>query len=428
MILQRESLKNMINFKKLFNVKKFRKQLLIVLAIVGPGIITAFADNDAGGVATYSVAASKFGYSMLTTLIPITVVLMITQEIGSRMAVVTGKGLGDLIRERFGIRVSLVIFCLLFTVNLGVIVQDLGGLKDALGLFNLNVFIFLPLLVLFLFLFITKSSYAKVEKFFLFLIVFYLAYLISAILAKPDWGMVVKSVVVPDGKLSFDYFYTSIAVLGTTVTAWGQFFINSYVKDKKLSPDKLHYNQAEIYTGAILTDIFSLLMMVAVIATIFLHGVQIKGAADAALAIKPFAGDLASLMFGTGLLVAGFIGAAIVPLATAYAFSEFFGYEGSLDVDFNRSKLFYGFFMFQILLGFAIVMMPSVSLFKITLYADFLNGIFLPIIFFFLYKFANSEELMGEYKNTRFKNFLLITAGVVITFASLIGGFGKFFF
>ncbi len=414
--------------KKIFNVKKLRRQLIIALAIVGPGIITAFADNDAGGVATYSVAASKFGYSMITTLLPITVVLMITQEIGSRMAIVTGKGLGDLIRERFGIRVSLLIFCLLFTVNLGVIVQNLGGLKEALGLFNLNVFIFLPLLVLFLFLFITKSSYAKVEKFFLFLIVFYLTYLISAVLAKPDWGLALKSLAVPHGKLSFDYFYTSIAVLGTTVTAWGQFFINSYVKDKKLSPDKLHYNRAEIYAGAVLTDAISFLMMVAVIATIFLHGVHIMGAADAAIAIKPFAGDLAGIMFGTGLLVAGFIGAAIVPLATAYAFSEFFGYEGSLDVDFNRSKLFYGFFMFQILLGLAIVMMPSVSLFKITLYADFLNGIFLPIVFFFLYKFSNSEELMGEYKNTRLKNFLLITAGVVITVASLVGGIGKFFF
>jgi len=418
----------MINLKKIFNVKKLRRQLLIALAIVGPGIITAFADNDAGGVATYSVAASKFGYSMLTTLIPITVVLMITQEIGSRMAIVTGKGLGDLIRERFGIRVSLLIFCLLFTVNLGVIVQNLGGLKEALGLFNLNVFIFLPLLVLFLFLFITKSSYAKVEKFFLFLIVFYLTYLISAVLAKPDWGLAIKSLAVPPGKLSFDYFYTSIAVLGTTVTAWGQFFINSYVKDKKLSPDKLHYNRAEIYAGAFLTDAISFLMMVAVIATIFLHGVHIMGAADAAIAIKPFAGDLAGIMFGTGLLVAGFIGAAIVPLATAYAFSEFFGYEGSLDVDFNRSKLFYGFFMFQILLGLAIVMLPNVSLFKITLYADFLNGIFLPIVFFFLYKFSNSEELMGEYKNTKLKNFLLITAGVVITIAALAGGIGKFFF
>lgn len=401
--------------------------MLIVLAVVGPGIITAFADNDAGGVATLSVAASKFGYNMLTTLIPITIVLMITQEIGSRLAVVTGKGLGDLIRERYGIRISLLIFGLLFFVNFGVIMQDVGGLKDALSLFHLNIFFFLPLVIAFMFLFITKASYAKVEKFFLFLIVFYLAYFISAILSKPDWSLVAKSLVFPQGKISFGYLYTSIAVLGTTVTAWGQFFINSYVKDKKLTPEKLKYNQAEIYTGAFLTDVFTLFIMVAVAATIFVHGQTIKSATDAAVAIKPFAGDLAGTLFGMGLLIAGFIGAAIVPLATAYAFSEFFGFEGSLDINYTKSKLFYGFFMFQVILGMIAVMLPQISLFKITLYADFLNGIFLPIIFYFLYQFANDEELMGKYKNTKVKNFLLITSGLVITAAALVGGFGELF-
>jgi Mn2+/Fe2+ NRAMP family transporter len=365
---------------------------------------------------------------MLTTLIPITIVLMITQEIGSRIAVVTGKGLGDLIRERYSIKISLLIFALLFLVNFGVIIQDIGGLKDGLGLFDMNVFFFLPLLLIFLFIFITKASYKKIENFFLFLILFYLAYFISAILAKPDWGLVAKSLFVPEKKdLNFDYFYTSIAVLGTTVTAWGQFFINSYVKDKKLTPDKLIYNQWEIYIGAILTDVFSLFMMVAVIATLFVHGIQIQGAADAAIAIKPFAGALASLAFGLGLLIAGFLGAAIVPLATAYAFSEFFGFEGSLDEDFSASKMFYIFFLIQITLGAIAVMFPSISLFKITLYADFLNGIFLPIIFFFLYRFANDKDLMGHYTNTKLQNFLLIAAGVIITLAAITGGFGKFF-
>lgn len=400
-------------------------KLLIVLAVVGPGLITAFADNDAGGVATLSVAASKFGYNMLTTLIPITIVLMITQEIGSRMAVVTGKGLGDLIRERFGIRISLLIFSLLFFVNFGVILQDIGGLKDGLQLFHLNIFFFLPLVIAFMFIFITKASYAKVEKFFLFLIFFYVAYLFSAVLAKPDWHLVFKSLVVPHGNISFAYLYTAIAVLGTTVTAWGQFFINSYVKDKKLTPEKLRYNQAEIYVGSFLTDVFTLFIMVAVAATIFVHGQTIQSAADAAVAIKPFAGELAGTLFGTGLLVAGFIGAAIVPLATAYAFSEFFGFEGSLDIDYSRSKLFYGFFLFQILLGTVAVMFPQISLFKITLYADFLNGIFLPVIFFFLYKFCNDEELMGKYKNSKLQNILLVTSGVVITIAALIGAFGE---
>lgn len=407
-------------------IRHLRVKVLILLAVVGPGLITAFADNDAGGVATYSVAASKFGYSMLTTLIPVTIVLMITQEIGSRLAVVSGKGLGDLIREKFGIRVSVLIFALLFFVNFGVIIQDVGGLKDGLALFHLNLWIFMPVVIGFLFLFITKASYAKVEKFFLFLIFFYVAYFISAILSKPDWGLVGKSLVMPTGKVSFSYLYTAIAVLGTTVTAWGQFFINSYVKDKKLTVDRIGYNRLEIYVGAFLTDIVSLFMMVAVAATVFAHNVQINGAADAALAIKPFAGDLAGVMFGAGLIIAGFIGAAIVPLATAYAFSEFFGYEGSLDVSFSRSRLFYGFFIVQVLMGVAVVSFPNFALFKFTLYADFLNGLFLPIIFFFLYKFANDKEIMGKYRNTKIQNILLVGSGLVITCAALVGGIGSF--
>ena len=410
-------------------MKKYFRQLkikiLILLAVVGPGLITAFADNDAGGVATYSVAASKFGYAMLTTLIPVTIVLMITQEIGSRLAVVTGKGLGDLIREKFGIRVSVLIFSLLFFVNFGVIIQNIGGLKDGLSLFHLNLWIFLPAVIGFLFLFITKASYAKVEKFFLFLILFYFAYFVSAILAKPDWGTVAKSLVIPQTKISFDYLYTSIAVLGTTVTAWGQFFINSYVKDKKLTVDRLSYNRIEIYVGAFLTDLFSLFMMVAVAATVFANHVPIQGAADAALAIKPFAGELASVLFGSGLLIAGFIGAAIVPFATAYAFSEFFGYEGSLDVSFSKSRLFYGFFIAQVLLGVIAVSFPNISLFKITLYADFLNGLFLPVIFFFLYKFSNDKDLMGKYRNSRLQNIMLVGSGVIITIGALVGGIGS---
>ena len=402
-----------------------KPRLLIFLMVVGPGIITSFADNDAGGVATYSVAASQFGYGMLTTLIPITVVLLITQEIGSRIAIVTGKGLGDLIREHYGIRISLLIFGLLCFVNFGVILQNLGGLKEALSLFHFSVNTFLPLIILFLFVFITRASYVKVEKFFLFLLLFYVAYLFSAILAKPDWGIVAKSLIIPGRAITFHYVYTSIAVLGTTVTAWGQFFINSYVKDKKLTIDHLHYNQTEIYIGSILTNVFSLFMMVAVTATLFNHGIAISGAGDAALAIKPFAGELASLLFGAGLLIAGFIGLAIVPLATAYAFSEFFGVSGSLNETFGKSRTFYVLFIIQILLGLIFILMPNITLFNITIYVDYLNGIFLPIIFFFLYRFANNKELMGEHVNNQLQNALLIGAGVIITGAALIGALGN---
>lgn len=411
---------------KLSNIFKLTKaRLLVLLAVLGPGLITAFADNDAGGVATYSVAAAKFGYNIHLTFIPITIVLLITQEIGGRIAVVTGKGLGDLIREYFGIRVSVLIFLLLVFVNFGVILQNVGGLKSALELFHLNVFIVLPLLILLLFYIITKASYSRIEKFFLVLVFFYLAYLISAVLAKPDWWLHIKSIVIPYEKINFGYLYTSIAVLGTTVTAWGQFFINSYVKDKKLTIDRLKYNQIEITVGALLTNIVSMLMMIAVIATIWEHKLPIGDAASAAVSIKPFAGEFAGILFGLGLLVAGFIGAAIVPLATAYAFSEFFGYEGSLDVNFNKSKLFYGLFFIQIIAGLLLTLLPQVSLFKFTILADFLNGMFLPVIFFFLYKFANEKELMGKYRNNKLQNFLLVGSGVVITCASLVGGVGS---
>ena len=405
---------------------RLKIKLLIISAVIGPGLITAFADNDAGGVATYSVAASKFGYSMLTVLIPITIVLMITQEIGSRIAVISGKGLADLIRERYGVRIALLVFALLFFVNFNVILQNIGGIKAAIQLFHFNAFFLLPLIVVGLFFFITFASYTKIERFFLFLILFYLAYFASAVLAKPDWGLVAKSLFVPERKiLSISYLYTAVAVLGTTVTAWGQFFINSYIKDKKITIEQLKINRFEIYVGAVLTDIFSLFMMVAVAATIFQNHIIIRAADEAALAIQPFAGDLAFILFGVGLFIAGCIGAAIVPLATAYAFSEFFGYEGSLDQRFDKSKLFYGLFLFQIVLATVIIMLPNISLFRITLFADFLNGIFLPIIFFFLYRFVNNVEIMGEYRNNKLQNILLVGAGIVITIAALAGGMGE---
>ncbi len=406
-------------------MKRFRNRLLITLAVLGPGLITAFADNDAGGVATYSVAAAKFGYSIFTTLIPITIILAITQEIGARIAIVTGKGLGALIREQFGIKTSLLVFSLLFLVNFGVILQDITGLKSALPLFQLDYRIFLPLLIFLLLLFLIKASYKKIEKFFFFLIVFYLAYFFSAILAKPDWGLAMKSLILPQKPVNFDYFYTAVAVLGTTVTAWGQFFVNSYIIDKKIPLNRLKYEQAEVLISSVMTNAFSLFMMIAVAATIYKFGIPISGAADASLAIKPFAGELAGMLFGLGLLIAGLLGSAIVPLSTAYVFSEMFGYEGSLDVTFTKSRLFYSFLLLQILLGTFVAFFPQISLFRITLYVDFFNGLMLPVIFYFLYKVANDEHLMGKYKNTRFQNVLLVSAAVVISIAALIGGVGK---
>lgn len=406
---------------------RFKRQLIIFLIVAGPGFITAFADNDAGGVATYSVAAAKYGYQILIILIPITLVLAVTQEVGARITLATGKGLADLIRERFGIMTTLFIFGLTSLVNFGVILQDISGLKSALQLFNINYYIFLPILLALLILFLIKSSYSKTEKLLFFVMLFYLTYFFSAVMAKPDWGFVAKSLFIPKGKISFDFIFTSIAVLGTTVTLWGQFVISSSIKDKKITTAKMKFQQIEIYLASILSNVFTLFMMVAVAATLFINKITISGAAEAALAIKPLAGNLAGTFFGIGLLAAGFLGCVIVPLSTAYAFSEFFGYKGSLNDNFKKSRFFYIFFLVQIIIGAMIVMQPKFSLFQFTLFADFINGISLPVIFYFLYKFANDRELMDKFKNNRAQNFLIIISAVLIIIGSLIGIVGKIF-
>jgi len=405
---------------------RFRNIIVIAMAVVGPGIITAFADNDAAGVATYSVSASIFGYRMLSILIPITIVLAITQEIGARIAIVAQKGLGDLIRERYGIRVSVLLFAILASVNFFVVVQNVSGIKAGLQLFGMPP-VFLPIMTAILFFFIVLAKYPIIERFFFVLIGFYVVYIASAFLAKPDWGLAIRSLGIPQGDISPAFIYTSVAVLGTIVTGWGQFFINSYIKDKHVSVEHLAYSRWEIYIGAVITNIFSFFMMVAVAATLFVNRIHVADAASAALSIQPFAGEFAGTLFGLGLLAAGMLGAIIVPLATAYAFSEFFGYSGSLDETFRKSKLFYGLFLVQIAAATAIVLLPNINLFRITIAANFLNGLVLPVIFYFLWRIANSDSIMGAHKNTRLQNILLVGAGVVITIAAVFGGAGQIF-
>lgn len=401
------------------------KRMAFILALMGPGIITAVADNDAAGVSTYTLAAASFGYQILIILIPMTILLAITQEIGARIAIVAEKGLADLIREQFGVRVAIWMYGLLFIINLVVIITDVSGIKSALALFGLNPLITLPLIIAGLYFFVVQTKYSTIEKFFFILIGFYITYIASAFMAKPDWAAATKALVVPTGTMSPTFLYVSIAVLGTTITAWGQFFINSYVKDKRLSVDTMRYNKIEVYASAILTNTLTFFIMVAVAVTIFQHNLVISDAAQASLAIRPFAGNLAGIMLGVGLLIAGILGCVIVALTTAYAFSEFFGYSGSLDEDFKKSKLFYSTLLVQLAIATLVVMLPQISLFTISLIANFLNGICLPIVFFFLYKIANNESVMGQYKNTHWQNFMLVSASLIIiaaTGVSIIGG------
>lgn len=410
-------------------LSKMKHKWLILLSVFGPGLITAIADNDAGGVATYSVLGSKFGYSMLFLLLLITVLLAITQEIGARLTIVTGQGLSDLIREYYGVRVSLVIFTLLFIANIGTTIANMAGLKAGLALFHVPQIPFLIAFIILMILFIYKGSYKVNQKLFLTAGLLYITYVISAILAKPDWALATKSLFVPTNITpSFEFLFGSIALLGTTVTPWGQFFISSFIRDKNLTIDKLRYSRFEVYVGAFVTDFFSFFMIVAVAATLHSHGIVINSAEDAALAIIPFAGQFASILFGAGLITASFMGAIIVPLTTAYAFSEFFGVEGSLDLPFNQSKFFYSIFIIQILIAFGMVLLPSVSLFKIVLFTQSLNGVLLPVIIYFLLKFANDNELMGKHVNGRFYNVftsifsgIIVIASIVMVIGALLG-------
>ncbi len=407
-------------------LSRWKRRLFIFLAVLGPGLITAVADNDAGGVATYTVAAATFGMASQLLIIPTTILLGITQDVGSRIAVVTRKGLGDLIREQYGIRLSVFIFGLYFIVNQGVVLQNISGLKASYQLFNLPWPIMLVATCLFLILLVINFSYKRIQRVFLILIFFYVSYVFAAKLTNPNWGEIARDTLIPQVKVfGFDYWFTLIAVLGTTITAWGQFFVNSYVNDKKLSIEQLRYERAEIYLGALVTNFFSFMIAIAVANTLFKSHITVVDGQQAALALKPLAGTLASSLFAGGLFGASLLGLTIVPLATAYVFSELFGYEGSLDTNFKKGKLFYIFFSTQIVIALVIALFPKVSLFALTLYVDYLNGAMLPLIFFFLIKFAEDKELMGKYVIKGFSRIFLRASAIVVTIAVIISFVGK---
>jgi Mn2+/Fe2+ NRAMP family transporter len=414
------------------------KRILIFLSVFGPATITAMADNDAGGVATYSIAGAKLGYPILFPLLIITVLLGITQEMGMRLTVITRKGLGDLIREKFGIRVSMFIFGALFIANLGTLVTEVTAIKTTSGMlfrvvapeqaasFNLDL-IAIPAIILIVlgsFIFIIKGNYKLTQGIMLFACLFYMAYIFSAIKAKPDWGLALSNLVYPNGvdfnpEYMRNFLLIGMGVLGTTITPWGQFFISSFAYDKKIEKGKVNYAQMEAYWGAFLTDFFSFFMIVATAATLFVRGIPLVSGEAAALAIEPFAGTLASTLFAIGILNAGFMGLVVVSLSTAYAFAEFFGVSGSLDDSYKKSKTFYILFMVQLVIATAIVLIfKNVSLFNVAVVTQTINAIALPPVFFYLIKLTNDRDLMGEFANNGFQKWFSIICTIIIIIAS----------
>jgi Mn2+/Fe2+ NRAMP family transporter len=399
------------------------KRLLLILSVFGPATITAMADNDAGGVATYSIAGAKLGYPILFLLPVITLLLAITQEMGMRLTVITRRGLADLIREKFGVRAAVLMFLALLIANIGTLVTEISAVKTTSAMFNIPAIPAVIAIVLVSFLFITRGNYKLTQNIMLVACLFFLAYIFSAVKAKPDWGLALGNLAYPQGvdftrEYMRDYLIIGMGVLGTTITPWGQFFISSFAYDKKIEKGKVGLSQLETYWGAFLTDFFSFFMIVATAATLFIHGIALTSGEQAALAIRPFAGDLAGKLFAVGILNAGFMGLVVVSLSTAYAFAEFFGVSGSLDDSFKKSKTFYFLYISQLLIATVVVIFSNISLFQIAVVTQIINAVALPLVFYFLIKLTSEPSLMGEFANSRFQKWFAIACTVVIVIAS----------
>jgi Mn2+/Fe2+ NRAMP family transporter len=395
--------------------------LVPILAILGPGIIAGNADNDAGGITTYSVAGANFGFSLLWVLLLTTFALAITQEIGARMGLVTGKGLAALIREKFGIRWTTFIMACLFISNIGTIAAEFAGVAAAMGIFGVSKFVSIPIAIITVFLLVTRGNFKKLERLFLIMSFFYISYIISAILAKPDFGVAVKSLVAPHiDALNATYILTLMAVIGTTITPWGQFFIQDYVVDKKLTKDDLKIERGDVFLGSFFTNFISFFIIVACSVALFSKGINITDASQAALALEPLAGKFASTLFAFGFLNASIFGAAIVPVTTAYIITAAFGLESGLNYKFKEAPQFYGLFLSLLIIGALIVLLPIFPLLTILVVTQAINAVLLIPIFIFLYILSNDKKILGEYANNKIVNIIVVITLVGIIIASTI--------
>ncbi len=403
-------------------MSRFKQQLmktLPLLAILGPGIISGSVDNDAGGIATYSLAGAQFGLSLLWVLFITTFSLAITQEVGARMGLVTGKGLASLIRERFGIKWTTFIMAILLIANIGTIAAEFAGVASAFEIFNVSKYISVPLALLLVFFLVIKGSFKPLERIFLVLSSFYLVYIASAVLAHPNWGEATKSLVIPTISFNKNYLLTLVAVVGTTITPWGQFFIQDYVVDKKLSKDDLNIERGDVFFGSFITNFISFFIIVACAATLFVHKIPVNDAKDAAVALKPLAGQFASLLFGFGLLNASLFGAALVPVATSYVIAEAFGFESGLNFSFKEAPEFYGIFTFTLIIGALLVLIPFVPLLSILFLTQALNAILLLPILVFVYILSNDKRLLNGYKNGKIINAIILITFFLIALSSI---------
>src|SRR5271169_4777979 len=404
------------------------RNFLIFLSVLGPGMITANVDNDAGGIYTYSVAGAQFGYSLLWTLVPITLALIVVQEMVARMGVVTGKGLADLIREEYGFRISFVLMVFLLVADLGNTVAEFAGLASGMGVFGVHRHIAVPLGALLVWGLVVRGTYKFVERVFLLACVFYVAYLISGVLAHPNWSLALVNTLKPSARVNSGSLYMIIGLVGTTIAPWMQFYLQSAVVEKGVKLKHYPLSRWDVILGCVITDVVAFFIIVACAATIYSTGPrQITDAGDAALALRPLAGQAASLLFAFGLCNASLFAACILPLATAYYVCEGLGLESGINKPLEKAPAFYALYTGLIVIGaLAVIVLSESKQVPIILLSQVVNGVLLPFVLIFMLRLINRKDLMGDYRNNRTFNVIawitcvvmlaLTLAGVVTTF------------
>ncbi len=378
--------------------------LLAFFAVLGPGIVTGSVDNDAGGITTYSVAGAMYGYHLLWTLGPAFLVLLVVQEMNARMGIVTGKGLADLIRENAGVKLTFLIFTGMLFVDIGNTMTEFAGVAGSLEIFGVTKYVSVPLTAVGVWFLVVKGTYKFAERIFLIFSAFLLTYVVSAILAKPDWGAVGMAVVHPKIQTDTSYISMVIGLVGTTVAPWMQFYMQSSVIEKGLKLEDWKLTLADVVVGCLLTVVVAFFIMVACASTLHAHGIAIEKASDAARALAPLAGEAASFVFAGGLFVAPVFAATILPVTTSFYICEAFGFEAGIDKTIRQAPQFYGLFTSILAIGVAIVLVPGIPLIRISLISQVINGLLLPVILVCMMLLVNDKEIMGKHVNGRFSN------------------------
>jgi Mn2+/Fe2+ NRAMP family transporter len=392
---------------------------LALLAVIGPGIITANVDNDAGGITTYSVAGAHYGYTLLWMLPLVALALIIVQEMSARLGVATGKGLADLIRESMGIRITAIIIGLMLIANLANTVSEFAGVAASMEIFGVSKYVSVPLAAVGVWLLILKANYKSVERVFLLASALYLAYVASGILANPPWEEVGRAAVTPSFRFEAGYVAIFVTVIGTTIAPWMQFYQQASIADKGLKPADYAYERLDVIVGSLFAVLVAAFITIACAATLHTNGVRIETAKDAALALRPLAGSYASTLFALGLLNASIFSAAILPLSTAYVVCEAFGWESGVSRSWKEAPVFFGLYTAFILLGAAIILLPIKSLIQAMLASQTLNGVLLPVILVVMLRLVNDRRVMGRFTNGRVAN--VVSYGIVAILIALTG-------